>query len=96
MQHSNPELQILGFVLTRYDARTKFNRYLRETITEQGEQAGAPFLAAIRSSIAIREAQGLQLSVFDYAPRCNAAQDYKALYNTITRKKHKNTRKQGG
>lgn len=96
MQHSNPELQILGFVLTRYDARTKFNRYLRETITEQGEQAGAPFLAAIRSSIAIREAQGLQLSVFEYAPRCNAAQDYKALYNTITRKKHKNTRKQGG
>ena len=83
MQHSNPDLSIVGIVLTRYDARAKLNRYLKNVITEQGEENGAPYLIGIRPGIAIREAQAMQQSLYQYAPRSNPAQDYKALYRMI-------------
>lgn len=83
MQRSNPGLRIAGTVLTRYDARPKLNRYLQETIAERGREIGAPFLMGIRSGIAIREAQALQQSLFDYAPRSKPAEDYKKLFDMI-------------
>ena len=83
MQRSNPALTITGVVLTRYDSRPKLNRYLQEVIAERGQEIGAPFLIGIRPGIAIREAQAMQQSLFDYAPRSNPAQDYKKLYEMI-------------
>lgn len=83
IQHSNPDLLILGTILTRYDSRPKLNRYLKEVITEQGQSNGAPFLMAIRPGIAIREAQAMQQSLFDYAPRSKPAQDYRKLFELI-------------
>ena len=80
---SNPALVILGVVLTRYDARPKINRYLQEIIEEKGQQIGAPFLATIRPGVAIREAQAMQESLYQYAPTSKPAQDYMNLYNTI-------------
>lgn len=85
MQRSNPGLQILGSVLTRFDPRPKINRYLQEIISAQGEEIGAPFLMAIRSGIAIREAQALRQSIFDYAPKSKPAQDYRQLFEMICR-----------
>ena len=82
-QRSNPGLSIVGVILTRYDARPKLNRYLRDVIEEKGQEIGAPFLMGIRSGIAIREAQALQLSLFDYAPRSKPAQDYQKLYEML-------------
>lgn len=84
MQRSNPALSIIGVVLTRYDSRPKLNRYLQEVIAERGQEIGAPFLMGIRPGIAIREAQAMQLSLFDYAPRSNPAQDYKRLFDMIS------------
>ena len=83
MQRSNPALQITGVVLTRYDSRPKLNRYLQEAIAERGQEIGAPFLIGIRPGIAIREAQAMQQSLFDYAPHSKPAQDYKKLYEMI-------------
>mgnify|MGYP001187421194 CR=1 FL=1 len=83
MQRSNPALSITGVILTRYDARPKLNRYLRDFIAEKGQEIGAPFLMGIRPGIAIREAQAMQQSLFDYAPRSKPAQDYKTLYEMI-------------
>ena len=87
MQGHNPELEIIGVILTRYDNRPKINRYLKEAITKAGAEAGAPFLGAIRAGVAIREAQALQQSVYDYAPRSKPAQDYKALFEQISKGK---------
>lgn len=84
MQRSNPDLSILGGILTRYDSRPKLNRYLREVITETGQEIGAPILIAIRAGVAIREAQALQRSIFEYAPNSKPAADYKELYRIIT------------
>ena len=87
MQRHNPKLKILGTVLTRYDNRPKINRYLKDVIADKGKEAGAPFLAAIRKGVAVTEAQAMQLSLFDYAPKSKPAQDYKALFNTIDKKR---------
>lgn len=93
MQRSNPDLSILGVILTRYDQRPKLNRYLQEVIASTGEEIGAPFIMGIRPGIAIREAQAMQLSLYDYAPKSKPAQDYKSLYELIKEgKKWKRTR----
>lgn len=83
MQRSNPALQIRGTVVTRYDARPNINRYMMDTITQRGQEIGAPVLSAIRPGIAVREAQALQQSLFDYAPKSRPAQDYRALFDKI-------------
>lgn len=83
MKASNPKLKIKGTVLTRYDARPKLNRYLQEVIADKGKEAGAPFLMGIRPGIAVREAQALQVSLFEYAPKSKPALDYMALYKMI-------------
>lgn len=83
IQRSNPALSIIGVILTRYDNRPKLNRYLRDVIADKGQEIGAPFLMGIRPGIAIREAQAMQQSIFDYAARSKPAQDYKTLYEMI-------------
>jgi chromosome partitioning protein len=87
IQETNTALEILGTVITRYDPRTKLNRYLRDAIQSEGENIGVPLLAEIRMGIAIREAQAMRLSLYDYAPRSKPAQDYRQLYDKITAQK---------
>lgn len=86
MQKSNKALAIIGTILTRYDSRTKLNRYLQEVISNKGQEIGAPFIMGIRPGIAIREAQVLQQSLFEYAPKSKPAMDYKELYKIIKKR----------
>lgn len=83
MQRSNPALHVLGTIITRYDARPNLNRYMRDTIAERGQEIGAPLLCEIRPGIAIREAQAMRRSLFEYAPKSRPAQDYMKLYQII-------------
>lgn len=94
-QGSNPGLQILGSVITRYDQRSKINRYWRDAIAERGAANGAPLLAAIRNGIAVKEAQALQQSLFDYAPRSKPAQDYKALFDALRKGRRTKSKTEG-
>lgn len=83
IQQGNPELKVLGTVITQYDNRPKINRFMRDTIKERGAAIGAPLLTEIRNGIALREAMAMQQSLFEYAPHSKPAQDYKALYRKI-------------
>lgn len=83
IQRTNKHLRILGTILTRYDNRAKINRYMQELLTEKGQEIGAPLLQCIRSGIAVRSAQTLRQSLFDYAPNSNPAQDYKELFDKL-------------
>lgn len=83
MQRSNPELSIIGVILTRYDNRPKLNRYLQGVIADRGAEIGAPYIMAIRPGVAIREAQAMQQSLYEYAPRSKPAQDYRKLFKLI-------------
>lgn len=85
MQRSNPELSVLGAIITRYDSRPKLNRYLRDAIQEQTNGIQVPYLLEIRPGTALKEAQSFQKSLFEYARRSNPAADYMALYKLITR-----------
>ena len=83
MQRSNPLLTIKGALIARYDPRPKLNRFLRDTIAAKAEELEIPYLGEIRSGIAIREAQSMQQTLFEYAPGSKPAQDYEALYEII-------------
>lgn len=83
IKESNPQLKVLGVILTSYDNRPKLHRYLREVIKEKAQEMGAPYLMEIRSGVVIREAQALQQSIYKYAPKSKPAQDYKKLFEMI-------------
>ena len=84
-------LSFIGALLTRYDKRSKFSKHMKETIKQAAEDTGAHYMGEIRAGIAIREAQGLQVSLYDYAPQSKPAQDYTALYKAVKKYKKSNS-----
>ena len=84
IQQSNPDLTITGYILTRSGGRSTLARQLAETIQARAQEMGIPFLKAIREAVAIREAQTLQRSLYEYAPRSKPAADYLELLDMIT------------
>lgn len=79
IQQSNPDLQITGVVLTRQGGRSTLARQMTEAIKARAAEMGIPFLTAIREAVAIREAQTLQRSLYEYAPTSKPAADYMEL-----------------
>lgn len=84
IQQSNPALKDVGFILTQFDARSTIARQMRDTITGKAEAMGVQYLGSIRAAVAVKEAQALQQSLFDYAPKSKPAADYMELYTTLT------------
>lgn len=83
IQQSNPGLQIMGYILTEHTGRSIIEKQMQDTIADKAQEMQIPFLQAIRKAVAIREAQTMQQSLFEYAPRSNPAKDYLALYKKI-------------
>lgn len=80
----NPELTISGVLLTRYSLRTVLARDLREAIAEKCKALGIPiFQTTIRDGVAVKEAQTIRASLYDYAPKSKPAKDYEALLNEM-------------
>ena len=84
IQQSNPALTIRGYILTRSGGRSTLARQMAETIEARAQEMGIPFLMAIREAVAIREAQTLQRSLYEYAPRSKPAADYMELFTLLT------------
>lgn len=80
---SNPALQIAGIVLTRHNPRSIITRQMQAKITATAQDMGVPFLGVVREGVAVKEAQALQVSLFDYAPRSKPAADYKTILDKI-------------
>ena len=77
-------LQVLGIVLTKYKPRQTLATDLRESIEEQAQAMGTKLLNTyIREAVAVEQAQALQKSLYEYAPRSNAAIDYANLYKEL-------------
>lgn len=80
----NPELDIEGVVITRYDKRKILSRDVFSQIEEFfGDRA---FKTTIRENISVAEAPAHGKSIFEYAPDSNGAQDFWALTEEILRK----------
>ena len=57
---------------------------MAETIKDRAQEMGIPFLMAIREAVAIREAQTLQRSLYEYAPGSKPAADYLQLLAIVS------------
>lgn len=84
IKQGNPALTLTGYILTRSGGRSTLARQMAETIEVQARGMGLPFLMAIREAVAIREAQTLQQSLYEYAPRSKPAADYLRLFDMLT------------
>lgn len=83
-KYCNPTLQLLGIVLTRYNARAVLSRDVARLIEQTAEHLESYlYRSTIRECTAIKEAQAIKQSIYTYAPRSNAATDYSALVNEI-------------
>jgi chromosome partitioning protein len=72
----NPELQMTGVLLTKYDNRTTLSSNTLDSIEDQGLPV---FRTKIRICVDIIRAQIARLPVNLYAPESHAAEDYAAL-----------------
>ena len=85
-QYCNPNLNILGIVMTRHNPRSILSRDLTRLIKQTAEHLGSKlFHSFIREAVAVREAQAKRQSIFSYAPKSHAAADYLSLVNEILR-----------
>lgn len=79
-KYCNRELTISGILITRYNSRTRLSKDMRESLEDVASQIGTKvFKTPIRECIAVKEFQALQMDIFAYAPRSNAAKDYDAV-----------------
>jgi len=83
-EYCNPKLKILGILLTRHNARSILSRDIADVIEQTAQHLQTKlFRTTIRENIAIKEAQAKQQSIYDYAPKSNAATDYLAFTKEI-------------
>lgn len=74
----NKKIELLGFVLTKYDDRKKMNRQIRREIESEFSQAKV-LKPPIRINIALANAQEKGKDIFTYDAKANGALDYKDL-----------------
>ena len=83
-KYCNPDIEIKGLVLTRYNARSVLSRDLANMLDATAKQLKTKlFKTSIREGIAIKEAQANRENLFVYAPKSNPAIDYKNLIKEV-------------
>lgn len=83
IRNTNKNLKAAGIILTRHNDRSTIARQMKESIIAAAGKIGIPYLGSIREAVAIREAQALQKSLYEYAPKSKPALDYMTLYKKI-------------
>lgn len=83
-RYCNPDLSILGIVLTRYNGRAIIRREVAEMLEQTARGLNTKlYRSRIRECTALVEAQATKQNIYSYAPKSNAAADYKALVAEI-------------
>ena len=86
-KYCNPSLSIMGIVLTRYNGRSIIRREVAEMLEQTAQSLNTKlYKAKIRECTAMVEAQAKKQNIFKYAPKSNAAADYKAFVDEILNK----------
>lgn len=82
--YCNPNLSIMGIVLTRYNKRTIIRREVAEMLEETAKDLNTKlYKSKIRECTALVEAQAMKEDIYTYAPKSNATEDYRALVDEI-------------
>ncbi len=80
----NPKINLLGFVLTKFDERKKMNHNVQEQLeTEFGSKV---FKTHIRTCISLAKAQEAGADIFSFDKNSNAAKDYELLGKELLEK----------
>jgi len=80
-QRPNPELKILGVVITMHDRRTALGRDIREQIKKVfGEKV---FKTVISKSVRLEESPAYRESIFTFAPESSGATEYYSLCEEV-------------
>ena len=78
---ANPDLQLLGVVITLHDRRTVLARDIQEQIGEVfGDKV---FNTVITRSIRLEESPAYRVSIFEHAPQSTGAIEYYALCEEV-------------
>lgn len=80
----NPELEIMGFLATKYDHRLRLNRDILDSL--KINFPNKVFETKIRRNVSVAEYCGDERHIFDYAPDSYGAQDYMELAKEIINK----------
>jgi chromosome partitioning protein len=80
-QRANPQLQILGALITLYDKRTVLSRDIHEQISEVfGDKL---FETVITKSVRLEESPAYKESIFNFAPKSSGAFEYYKLSEEV-------------
>jgi len=87
-QSLNPQLRVSGILLCMHESQSSHGKAVVDEMRTQLEQyrgSGLPWadcevlLPPIRRNVKLAEAPSFGQTIFDYAPQCAGAQDYRAL-----------------
>lgn len=83
-KYCNPRLAVEGILLTRYSPRSVLSREVAELAEQLATKMGTKvFRTTIREAVAVREAQISQQTLFNYAPRAKATEDYRSFVEEL-------------
>lgn len=83
-RRGNDQLQILGYLMTRYDSRM---RVAKESLALMNDKYGdAAFQTVIRELAAIKTAPAMRLTVYEFDPNGDGAADYTAFTEEVVQR----------
>ena len=77
----NPDLKVLGVVITLFDKRTNISRDTHEQI--RAVFGNALFKTRISKNVRLEESPAYKETVFSYAPKSSGAEEYKKLAQEV-------------
>lgn len=77
----NPDLRLMGILPVKCDLRTNLARSVLEEIEQNFGKKN--LLPSIRNDIKLAEAPSFGKTIYEYAPSCRGATDYKQVVETI-------------
>jgi len=80
-QRANPQLQILGALITLYDRRTVLSKDIQEQI--HGVFGDKVFKTVITKSVRLEESPAYHESIFSFAPNSSGAYEYYKLMEEV-------------
>lgn len=83
-QRPNPNLQVLGIVVTLHDKRTTLARDIHQQI--QGVFGEKVFETVISKSVRLEESPAYKESIFSFAPTSSGATEYASLCQEVIRR----------
>ena len=76
--------KIDGFLVTRFNSRTAISKSILNDLEKAAEHYKTRvYKTTIRECTALKEAELMQQSIFDYAPRSNGAADYESFIKEL-------------